>query len=184
MKAASTLISVVFLSASMAAPACVLAATTVTADPNPPEKTKNWTPPAKKIYAQALSDDIMTAHPELISVTFHGVPPGQTETYTMFAGSYPHRIGNPDDADDIDVITKGITIVDPRWHRIHDTQKKFVVQLPLRDAGGGNIGLLVLAYKNEGAGKTEKDFFLAAVELRDGLQKRIQSYVKLYEPAM
>jgi hypothetical protein len=125
MKAAFTLLSVVFISATMAAPSSVLAATTVTVDPNPPEKTKNWTPPAKKIYAQALSDDIMTAHPELISVTFHGVPPGQKETYTMFAGSYPHRIGNPDDADDIDVITKGITIVDPRWHRIHDTQRKF-----------------------------------------------------------
>src|SRR5258708_26588777 len=153
-------------------------------DPTPPQKTKNWTPPPNKIYAQALSDDIMTAHPELISVTFHGVPPGQHDTYTMFAGSYPHRIGNPDDPDDIDVITKGITIVDPRWHRVHDAQKKFVVQLPLRDAAGENIGLLVLAYKNEAAsGKTEKDFYLLSVDLRDGLQKRIPTYAKLYEPA-
>jgi hypothetical protein len=39
----------------------------------------------------------MAAHPELLSVTFHGVPPGQTDTYTMFAGSYPDRIGNADD---------------------------------------------------------------------------------------
>ncbi len=79
--------------------------------------------------------------------------------YTMFAGSYPDRIGNPDDPDDIDVITKSITIVDPRWHRVKDTVKKFVMQLPLRDAGGENVGLLVLAYHNEtDSGKSEKDF--------------------------
>ena len=184
MKAVVMLLSAVIFSGSLSAANGAPAANTVTPDPNPPQKTKNWTPPAKKIYAQALSDDIMTAHPELISVTFHGVPPGQQDTYTMFAGSYPHRIGNPDDPDDIDVITKGITIVDPRWHRVHDAQKKFVVQLPLRDATGGNIGLLVLAYKNEdGSGKTEKDFYLAAVDLRDGLQKRVPAYAKLYEPA-
>jgi hypothetical protein len=28
-------------------------------------------------------------------------PPGQTKVYTMFAGSYPDRIGNPDDPDDV-----------------------------------------------------------------------------------
>src|SRR5258708_26168764 len=55
---------------------------------------KNWTPPTTKIYAQTLSDQIMAAHPELISVTFHGVPPGMSKVYTMFAGSYPDRIGN------------------------------------------------------------------------------------------
>src|SRR5712664_1700363 len=84
---------------------------------------KNWTPPAAKIYAQALSDEIMAKHPELQSVTFHGVPPGQTKVYTMFAGSFPERIGNPDDPDDIDVITKGITIVDPRWNKKDPVKK-------------------------------------------------------------
>ena len=39
-------------------------------------KAKNWSPPAAKIYAQALSDQIMAQHPELLSVTFHGTPPG------------------------------------------------------------------------------------------------------------
>jgi hypothetical protein len=149
----------------------------------PAAKVKNWTQPAHRIYAQTLSDDIMTAHHELISVTFHGVPPGMQDVYTMFAGSYPDRIGNPDDPDDIDVITKGITIVDPRWHRIKDTVKKFVVQLPLRDASGENVGLIVFAYHNESSGKGEKDFFLSAVALRDALQKKIPSYAGLFEAA-
>ena len=81
---------------------------------------KNWTPPPHKIYAQKLADEIMASHPELISVTFHGVPPGQADAYTMFAGSFPDRIGNADDPDDIDISKKGITIGDPRWHRPND----------------------------------------------------------------
>jgi hypothetical protein len=149
-----------------------------------PDHLKNWTPPTTKIYAQKLSDEIMAAHSELLSVTFHGVPPGQTDTYTMFAGSYPDRIGNADDPDDIDISKKGITIVDPRWHRPNDTVKKFVMMLPLRDSSGENIGEIVLAYKNpDGSKKTEKDFFLAATQLRDGLMKKIHSYAALFEPA-
>jgi hypothetical protein len=145
---------------------------------------KNWTPPAQKIYAQKLVDELMMANRELISVTFHGVPPGQTEIYTMFAGSYPERIGNVDDPDDVDITKKGITILDPRWHRPHDPVKKFVMMMPLRDASGENVGEIVLAYKNPpDSGKTEKNFFLAAVALRDGLMKQIRSQAALFEPA-
>ncbi|TLZ63310.1 MAG: hypothetical protein E6K20_02965 [Gammaproteobacteria bacterium] len=149
-----------------------------------PEHPKNWTAPAAKIYAQKLSDEIMASDPELISVTFHGVPPGQTETYTMFAGSFPERIGNADDPDDIDISKKGITILDPRWHRPNDTVKRFVMMLPLRDASGENVGEIVIAYKNPAdSHKTEKDFFLASTALRDGLMKKIQTYAALFEPA-
>ena len=90
----------------------------------------------------------MAAHPELLSITLHGLPPGLENVYTMFAGSFPERIGNPDDPDDIDVIKKGITIVDPRWNRTKDNPKKFVVLMPMRDAAGQNIGLVVYAFKN------------------------------------
>src|SRR5690242_14561123 len=103
---------------------------------------KNWTAPGYKIYAQQLSDDTMRTNKDLLSVTIHGVPPGLTNVYTMFAGSYPERIGNPDDPDDIDVIKKGITIVDPRWKRTNDTSPKFVVLMPMRDRTGDNIGLV------------------------------------------
>lgn len=102
----------------------------------------------------------------------------------MFAGSYLERIGNADDPDDIDISKKGITIVDPRWHRPNDTVKKFVMMLPLRDASGQNVGEIVLAYKNDGANaKGETAFFLASTGLRDALQKQIPSYAALFEPA-
>lgn len=158
------------------------AAGAATAAPEP--HPKNWTPPSSKIYAQKLSEQIMKQHPELLSVTFHGIPPGMQDAYTMFAGSYLDRIGNADDPDDIDISKKGITIVDPRWHRPNDTVKKFVMMLPLRDANGSNVGEIVLAYKNDGAhAKSETAFFLASTRLRDALSKQIPNYDALFAPA-
>jgi hypothetical protein len=144
---------------------------------------KNWAAPPYRIYAQTLSDEIMRLHPELWSVTFHGVPPGLDKVYTMFAGSYPERIGNPDDPDDVDVIVKGISSVDPRWHR-NDARAKFVLQLPLRDRSGANIGLLVLAYRTGPAmHMNERDYFAAGTLLRDQLQERIPDLAALFAKA-
>ncbi|CAL8481316.1 hypothetical protein [Caballeronia sp. S22] len=174
-----TLLAAMLCAMSMSA-AYAVKATTTAPLPHP----KNWTPPATKIYAQQMAEQIMHRHPDLISVTFHGVPPGMTDTYTMFAGSYVDRIGNADDPDDIDISKKGITIVDPRWHRPNDLVKKFAMMLPLRDAHGNNVGEIVLAYKNDGANaKSETAFFLESTKLRDALQKQIPSYGALFEPA-
>ena len=115
-------------------------------------------------------------------MTFHGVPPGKSKVYTMFAGSYPERIGNPDDPDDIDVILKGITVIDPRWRR-NDTVKRFVVQEPLRDKAGENIGLIVYAFKTANGSKGERAYTKAAMDMRDELQSKIVSYSALFDPA-
>ena len=145
---------------------------------------KNWTAPAQKIYGQKLSDETMAKHPELLSVTLHGVPPGLKEIYTMFAGSFPERIGNPDDPDDVDVIKKGITILDPRWKRTKDVDKKFVVLMPMQDAKGENIGLVVYAFKNPPKMFGMEEHYLAAsMKLRNELAKKISSYDALFEPA-
>ena len=149
--------------------------------PTPPKK--NWTAPAQKIYGQQLADETMQKHPELLSITLHGVPPGEKDVYTMFAGSYLERIGNPDDPDDIDVQKKGITILDPRWKRVNDKDKKFVVLMPLQDAKHENIGLVVYAFKNppQPSGM-EQHYLEAAVALRDALASKIKTYQQLFEP--
>jgi hypothetical protein len=166
---------------SIAAALCLIYAAAIHAADAP---QKNWAAPAQKIRAQTLAEQIMAGHPELISVTFHGVPPGLEKVYTMFAGSFPERIGNPDDPDDVDIITKGITIVDPRWRRTKDAVKKFVMMVPLRDAAGENVGGLVLAYKVPSpVAKSETEFFAAASTLRDGLKPQIPSYAELFKPA-
>jgi hypothetical protein len=161
---------------------CAAPAAAVAADAPLPEG-KNWAPPPYKIYAQKLADQIMAEHPELISVTFHGVPPGLDKVYTMYAGSYPERIGNIDDPDDVMVDEKGITIIDPRWNR-KDPIRKFVMMMPLRDRAGEHLGLLVLAYRNpEGSDKGEMDYFKTASDLRDKLQAQIPSYAALFARA-
>ena len=164
--------------------AFVLAGTVVAA-PALAGDTRNWTPPTATIYAQRLADETMKSHPELLSMTLHGVPPGAApDTYTMFAGSYPDRIGNSDDPDDIDVSKKGITIVDPRWHRTKDVSPKFVVLMPLRDVRGANIGLVVYAFKVPVAGNQyERTLYPKALELRDALAKKISSYDALFAAA-
>lgn len=164
--------------------AAVAAAAMLTSAPAAVAAEKNWAPPPHRIYAQTLSDATMKAHPDLLSVTFHGIPPGQSDAYTMYAGSYPDRIGNSDDPDDIDVSKKGITIIDPRWHRTNDTVAKFVVLMPLRDQRGENIGLIVYAFK-KAAHPTwgERQYTLAAMDLRDALKTKIPSYGALFEPA-
>ncbi len=165
--------------------ACLFAlgAASLLAQAAPAKPAKNWTAPAHKIYAQQLSDEIMAAHPELLSITFHGVPPGLSEVYTMFAGSFPERIGNPDDPDDVMVIKLGITIVDPRWHRFKDTVRKFVMMMPMRDAKGEHCGLLVAAYKNDGQyARNEREFYTMGLDLRDALQPKITRYEALFAP--
>lgn len=166
---------------------CLAAAADAPAAPAPaaPAKRKNWAAPAQKIYAQQLADRILQAHPELISVTLQGNPPGAAkDVYTMFAGSFPERIGNACDPDDVEVITKGVTILDPRWRRVNDTVKKFVVLTPLRDQAGENVGLLVLAYRNDAAHqKTDDQFYAASMKLRLEIQKDIPSFAALFSPA-
>ena len=145
---------------------------------------KNWSAPGQRIYAQKLADETMKKHPELLSITLHGVPPGQTNVYTMFAGSYPDRIGNADDPDDIDVQKKGITILDPRWKRVNDTDKKFVVLMPMHDKAGENVGLVVYAFKNpQKPAGMEEHYLKESTKLRNDLAKKIPSYTALFDPA-
>ena len=61
-----------FLLAACALSVAVAATTPAAA----PAKKKNWTAPAQKIYAQELADKVLQDHPELISVTLQGNPPG------------------------------------------------------------------------------------------------------------
>lgn len=177
MKTLSKLLCAFLLAAGVLHAAAPAAAT--------PVKKKNWIAPAQKIYAQALADKILAAHPELISVTLQGNPPGAAkDIYTMFAGSFPERIGNACDPDDIEVIVKGVTILDPRWRRTNDPVKKFVLLTPLRDTAGENVGLIVLAYHNDAARKrTDDQFYAAAMKLRDEVQKDIPSFAALFAPA-
>ena len=180
MKTLARIIGITLVGASFALGSPALYAQT----PAPAGPKKNWTAPKQKIHGQTLVDEQMAKHKDLLSVTLHGTPPGEKDVYTMFAGSYPERIGNPDDPDDIDVIKKGITILDPRWKRVNDKDKKFVVLMPMHDAKGENIGLVVYAFKNPAKSSGMEEHYLKeSNKLRDELAKKIPSYNGLFDPA-
>jgi hypothetical protein len=168
------LVSIVLVGATAVAPAVVAAALPA---------GKNWVPPSYRTLAQDLCDRAMADHPELLSITFHGSPPGPRRIYTMFAGSFPERIGNIDGVDDLMVINEGVTIVDPRWQR-RDVPRKLVVSLPLRDARGQNIGALVLGFKDPEQGvNVEARYVERSNRIRDDIALRIPSHASLFEAA-
>jgi len=121
----------------------------------------------------------MASHPDLLSFTFHGVPPGTT-VHTMFAGSFPDRIGDADDPGDLFTEKTKSTILDPSL----DQPGKFVVFIALRDVAGRPIGAIVMAFKNSGRyRRTASQYYHAAVSLRNTLAKQIPSLQALFEPA-
>ena len=162
---------------------CVLPAqASFAAGPAAPQE-KNWVAPVYKIHAQTLIEGLMRNNPGLLSVTFHGTPPGQKGVYTMFAGSWPDRIGKVSAADDIMVIESGFTILDPRWNK-HDPEPKFLVLLPLRDKSGSNVGCIVFGFRNPaGSARTDQSFLREANALRDGLKSQIADHGALFAPA-
>ncbi|MEZ5532129.1 MAG: hypothetical protein R3E69_07080 [Steroidobacteraceae bacterium] len=155
------------------------------AAPTPPvhNKPHNWVPPAYRIYAQQLADEVMRDNPELLSITLQGTPPGEDKTYTMFAGSFPERIGQASDPDDIMVIDTAITILDPRWNR-KDPVRKFIVMMPLEDAQATPIGLAVIVFKNPaGINKSNGEYLAKAQVIVDHLRTRIADKAALFKPA-
>lgn len=143
------------------------------------QKRKNWQAPPGRILAQKLVDEVMARHPELLSLTLHGVPPGTT-VHTMFAGSFPERIGNADDPDDIGAQDHGLTILDPALG--HDS--KFVVFVPMRDASGQRIGTAVVAFKKVvGNARTPLEYYELALRVRKELQKGTPSFEALFRPS-
>ena len=147
---------------------------------------KNWTAPAQKIYAQKLSDETMAKHPELLSVTLHGVPPGRTTcTRCSPARSRAHRQSRrsgrhrrheeghhhrrsalashqrqPEEVRDPDA--------DARRSRREHRPRRLRVEEP---AGQPN------------ASKVEEEYLAKSNSLRDDLAKQIPSYKALFDPA-
>ncbi len=147
---------------------------------------KNWTPPNYKMMSQALVEETVARHPELQSLTLQGVPIGHKGAVksTMFAGTFPERIGKMSSDVDVLVVEKGYTIVDPRLN-MSDVPPKFTMLVPLRDRSGGHVGLAVVVFKNPpGTNKSEKDFYLAALAIRDEMAARIPNHAALFAPAI
>lgn len=149
-----------------------------------PNTPKNWAGPGQRILAQALVDDLIAKHPEVMSITIHATPPGQTDLYTMIAGSFPDRIGNTSSPGDVITIKKAVSQIEPKWGT-PDWKKKVSTVLPLKDATGTYLpAAMVIAFKtSEDDKRIDTDFLVPGLAIRDGLNGKIENFAALFSPA-
>lgn len=127
-----------------------------------------------KIYAQELVDRTVAQHPDLRVVMMHVTPPKGSGNIVI--ASSIGRIGNPADANDLDVVSTGVTRVS-----MDQGNKRIEVNLPLRDVGGTTVGALGLVWRVP-VGGSRAEFERNAVAIRDALSRRILSLANLMDP--
>ncbi|MDE1963688.1 MAG: hypothetical protein KGI42_07310 [Xanthomonadaceae bacterium] len=122
--------------------------------------------------AQQLVDQAMAAHPKLLILMLHVVPPGNTTNVVV--GSSIGRIGKPADADDMRAINTGIPNLEVNGNR-------FEVETRLLDAGGKTIGAvgIVFPYK---PGDDKDALKREGFAIRDELRAKIPSLAALMRP--
>lgn len=128
-----------------------------------------------KIYGQVVINDLMRENPDLIIASIHTVAPGAKDQ-TMVASTMD-RIGEKDDDEDLVVVSEQATIL----ARSLKEPQKFKVHMPLEDASGKVIGLLVLIFKAE-PGNDETHYCERALAIRANVAKRITDTRLLFNP--
>ncbi len=95
-------------------------------------------------FSQALVDKLFDAHPDLLILCAHTIPPGKPDTTMTISGCTIGRIGKAPDEDDLGVIRTGQERLE-----INETGDRFEDEMAIHDARGRTIGALgtVFAYK-------------------------------------
>ena len=120
--------------------------------------------------AQSLVDQALASEPDLVTIAMHVAPPGLGNR--IIASSFG-RIGKAGDADDERIIATGMPA-----REITNGGKRAAVELPLLDRRRRTIGALSLSFALT-AGLDQARAFDRAVEVRDGLARRIPSLAML-----
>ncbi|MEP6899126.1 MAG: hypothetical protein ABI870_11390 [Rhodanobacter sp.] len=123
-------------------------------------------------YAQQLVDQTIAAHPRLLILMLHVVPPGQSTNVVV--GTSIGRFGKAADEDDMRAINTGIPNLEVNGRR-------FEVETRLLDASGKTLGAvgIVLPYK---PGDDKDALKREGFAIRDELRAKIPTLAKLMEP--
>ena len=127
-----------------------------------------------KSYGQELVDRLLAKNPDLLVVAMHVATPA-LPGYPIVASNIG-RYGKPADDDDMRVVNTGRANLEPS----HD-QKRFEVELPMRDVTGKTIGALGLVFKYK-PGDDRRALEKKGTAIRDALQRRVISPATLVEP--
>lgn len=127
---------------------------------------------ANKNQAQKLVNEIMAAHPDLLTAGMHCVPPGGDRQAII--ASTLNVIGKPSDPEDV---LRGGTMISPNLK-----VPKLGIMLPLHDRAGREIGSLGLAFKYR-AGEDQVKYLAEATAIRDQVARQIPDLARLFNPA-
>ena len=127
-----------------------------------------------KSYAQELVDQLLARTPDLLVVAVHASAPNASG-YPIVASNIG-RYGKPADEDDMRVINTEKSNLE-----VAHGGTRFEVELVLRDVTGGNIGALGLVFSYK-TGDSKSALEKKAIQIRDGLAKRILDAASLVEP--
>jgi len=129
-----------------------------------------------RIRAQALVNQMMKDHPELLIGGIHATAPGDPGP-TIIASTLD-RIGAADDEGDISVGVGGRTILVPGLKN----PQRFGLLIPLKDSSGKRIGALALAFKPT-VDDDETRIFLLGTAIRNELALKIPALESLFFPS-
>jgi hypothetical protein len=125
-------------------------------------------------WALNLDMATMSAHPDLRKMGLHAVPPGGKDS-VIIANANMSRIGIKSSDGDLAAVKDGKTFCAKR-----DDGAFFNLKLPLRDAAGRTIGILVMEIPFTSVAN-EADAIRRAEGIRGELARQIPSYERLFQ---
>jgi DNA-binding beta-propeller fold protein YncE len=124
--------------------------------------------------AQRLVNEAMAANPALQKIGVHVTKPGSQDN-VIIASNIQSKIGKRSSDADRSVMLSG----KPTVARANGTNPFYDLALPLHDAGGNSIGMIVMELRASAA-KDESDALQQAQRITDGLEKRIRNQQALF----
>jgi DNA-binding beta-propeller fold protein YncE len=127
--------------------------------------------------AQKLTDDAMSANKGLQKIGLHVTPPGSPDN-VIIAANIADKIGKKSSDADMSVARSG----KPTVARVNGPSPFYDLALPLQDATGKGIGMIVMELRGDAA-KDESDALRKAEAITTAIQKQIPGSAALFGPA-
>jgi hypothetical protein len=125
-------------------------------------------------YAQKLVDEAMTSNPGVQKMGIHVKLPDSQDS-VVIANGIPSKIGKKSSAKDLSVVTSGKSTV----AKVNGASPFYDLALPLRDASGKPVGLIVMEIRSTAA-KDEPDALHQAEDITHAIEARIPNQAALY----
>jgi hypothetical protein len=121
-----------------------------------------------------LVDEAMASNPGVQKMGLHVNPPSSQDN-VVIANNIPSKIGKKSSAKDLSVMTSEKSTV----AMVNGTSPFYDLALPLRDAAGKTIGMIVMEIRGTAA-KDEADALHQAESITNAMQERIPNQAALF----